>query len=190
MEDSSTPITEQNERAKKEKTGGLRKWLWEALSVVVPAVVVAVLINLFLAQSTVVHGHSMEANLQSDQRIVIEKISYYFHGPRRGDIVVLRLPDWEGDPLIKRVIGLPGERVEIRDGKVLIDGAPLEEPYLDQPTLGTWEPQIVPPFHVFVMGDNRAASNDSRYFGTVPIESIWGRAWLRYWPPAEMSFLR
>lgn len=165
-------------------------WLHEVAGILLPAVVIAVLVNLFLAQSTVVHGHSMETNLLSDQRLVIEKLSYHFHGPRRGDIVVLKLEEWDGDPLIKRVIGLPGETVAIHDGQVFIDGIPLDEPYLDQPTLGNWEPQVVPPLHIFVMGDNRAASNDSRYFGAVPLDRIVGRAWLRYWPPQEIGFVR
>ena len=162
-------------------------WLRELLETLVPAVVIAILINLFLAQATRVYGQSMEPNLHTDQRLVVEKVSYRFHGPRRGDIVVLKLPDQSSELLIKRVIGLPGERVEIRDGQVFIDGTPLDEPYLDLRTPGIMAPQIVPPFHVFVLGDNRIASNDSRSFGPILLDNILGKAWASYWPPSDIG---
>ncbi len=154
-----------------------------------PAAIIAILINLFLAQATRVYGQSMEPNLHSDERLVVEKLGYRFHGPRRGDIVVLKVPERSSELLIKRVIALPGERIEIRDGHVYIDGALLDEPYLTQITAGMMLPQVVPPLRVFVMGDNRGASNDSRSFGMVPSSNIVGRAWLRYWPPYEIGAL-
>jgi signal peptidase I len=123
----------------------------------------------------------MEPNLHSDQRLIIEKVSYRLHGPRRGDIVVLRLEEYE-IPLIKRVVGLPGETVEIRDSRVYINGALLAEGYLPAAAQRNYGPAVVPPDHVFVMGDNRNASNDSRSFGAVHMNQIVGRAWLSYWP--------
>lgn len=165
-------------------------WLRELVETLVPAVVIAILINLFLAQATRVYGQSMEPNLHTDQRLVIEKLSYHFHGPRRGDVVVLQLPDQSDELLIKRVVGLPGERIEIHEGRVFIDGAALDEPYLDQVTSGFLASQIVPPLHVFVLGDNRMASNDSRSFGPVPLENIMGKAWASYWPPAEIGMVQ
>lgn len=164
-------------------------WIRELLETFLPAIVIAVLINLFLAQATRVYGQSMEPNLHTDQRLVIEKITYHFHGPRRSDIVVLKLPEHTDELLIKRVIGLPGERIEIHDGQVFIDGVLLEEPYLDQRTPGFMAPLVVPPFHVFVLGDNRIASNDSRSFGPVPLENILGKAWASYWPPSEIGIV-
>jgi signal peptidase I len=152
-----------------------------------PAVVIALLIHAFLAQATRVYGQSIEPNLQSDERLVVEKLSYRFHGPRRGDIVVLRDPAGGPELLIKRVIGLPGERVAIADGRVYIDGVALSEPYLTQPTVGSSRSVLVPPLTVFVMGDNRSASRDSRVFGPVPLDQIVGRALFRYWPPAEIG---
>jgi signal peptidase I len=159
-------------------------WLWlvELGETVLPAIVIAVLINLFLAQATRVYGHSMEPNLHSDQRLVVEKVSYRLHGPHRGDVVVLRLPERGPELLIKRVIALPGETVEIRDGNVLINGRVLDEPYLERETNGVYGPVTVPEQHVFVMGDNRGASNDSRVFGPVSVDRIVGRAWVSYWP--------
>jgi len=165
------------------------KWFRELLETILPAILIAVLINLFLAQPTRVHGQSMEPNLHTDQRLIVEKISYHLHGPRRGDVVVFSIPQQSDELLIKRVIGLPGETVEIEGGKVYVNGKVLNEPYLEQETRGRFGPLVVPPLHVFVLGDNRSFSNDSRAFDTVPIESILGRAWLSYWPLQDLGTL-
>ena len=107
----------------------------------------------------------MEPNLHTDQRLVIEKMSYHFHGPRHGDVIVIRDPSGGPELLIKRVIGLPGERITVTDGCVYVDGGtPLAEPYLAQPTQGGGRSWIVPPAaNVFVMGDNSGASRHSRF---------------------------
>ncbi|MEZ4771107.1 MAG: signal peptidase I [Caldilineales bacterium] len=161
------------------RRGGLARDIAET---VVPAIIIALLIHVFLAQATRVYGQSMEPNLHTDMRLVVEKISYRLHPPERGDIVVLRVrPDDE--LLIKRVVGLPGDEVAIHDGRVYINGEPLAEDYLNQETRGNLAPRVVPPLHVFVMGDNRRASNDSRSFGPVHIDNILGKAWFSYWPP-------
>ena len=162
--------------------GTLGVWLLELGETVLPAIVIAVLINLFLAQATRVYGHSMEPNLHTDQRLVVEKVSYRLHSPHRGDVVVLRLPERGPELLIKRVIALPGETIDIQGGSVYIDGQPLDEPYLKRKTAGTFPLTTVPDGHVFVMGDNRGASNDSRVFGAIPLDRIVGRAWISYWP--------
>ena len=189
------PITPQAEDPPIEKSSpeqspsvrGWVKWLREALETILPAILIAILINLFLAQPTRVHGQSMEPNLHTDQRLVVEKVSYRLHGPRRGDIVVFSMPQQSEELLIKRVIGLPGETVEIHDGKVYINGTLLDEPYLTQETRGRFGPIVIPPLHVFVLGDNRSFSNDSRAFDAVPIENILGRAWLSYWPVEDLG---
>jgi len=165
-------------RARGLVSGALR----DLFGTILPAVVIALLIHVFLAQATRVYGQSMEPNLHTNERLVVEKLSYRFHGPRRGDIVVLHDPTGGPDLLIKRVMGLPGERVTVADGRVYIDGVLLEEPYLSQPTLGQGRSWLVPPLSVFVMGDNRGASRDSRIFGPVPMDQILGRAAFRYWP--------
>jgi signal peptidase I len=156
--------------------------LRDLFGTILPAVVIALLIHVFLAQATRVYGQSMEPNLHTNERLVVEKLSYRFHGPRRSDIVVLHDPTGGPELLIKRVVGLPGERVTVADGRVYIDGAVLEEPYLAQPTLGQGRSWLVPPLSVFVMGDNRGASRDSRLFGPVLMDQIVGRAAFRYWP--------
>lgn len=156
----------------------------EILETVLPAILIALLINVFIGQATRVEGQSMEPNLHTDQRLVVEKLSYRFHAPRRFDIVVLRLPSQGEELLIKRVIGLPGETIDIHDGHVYVNGEQLIEPYVIETTRpGRVSHVVVPPLNVFVMGDNRNHSNDSRSFGPVPIENIVGRAWLSYWPP-------
>jgi signal peptidase I len=159
-----------------------RLWLIELGETVLPAIVIAVLINLFLAQATRVYGSSMEPNLHTDQRLVVEKVSYRLHTPHRGDVVVVRMPERGPDLLIKRIIALPGETIDIRNGTVYINQQPLDEPYLVRRSGSSYGPTTVPEGHVFVLGDNRGASNDSRVFGAVSIDRIVGRAWLSYWP--------
>jgi len=164
--------------------------LKEVLETIVPAILIALLINLFLAQATRVFGQSMEPNLHTDQRLVIEKVSYKLHAPQRGDVVVLKVRPEADELLIKRIIALPGETVEIKSGQVFVDGQSLDEPYLSQPTRGHYGPLLVPPMRVFVLGDNRGASNDSRSFGAIPMENIVGRAWLSYWPVQNVGLVQ
>ena len=162
----------------------------DVLETLVPALLIVLVVNVFLAQATRVEGQSMEPNLHNNQRLVIEKISYHFHPPQRGDVVVLKRPNRQDDPpLIKRVVALAGETIEIRDGRVYINGEVLDESYLDQMTFGDVDPDPVAPEHVYVLGDNRGASNDSRSFGQVALSDIIGRAWLRYWPLDEIGVM-
>jgi len=163
------------------------------LGIVTPAIIIALLINTFLAQTTYVHGQSMEPNLHNDQRLVLEKVSYsgwlHLRNPQRGDVVVIQVES-SAVPLIKRVVGLPGDQIAIRNGQLLINGLPLDEPYLAGPTYGDYGPVDVPPLHLFVMGDNRSFSNDSRNFGPVPLKDVIGRAWFSYWPPEQWGPVR
>lgn len=169
----------------------------EILETIIPAILIALLINLFLARATRVSGQSMEPNLHTDQRLIVEKLSYNpflrqylgMSGPQRGDVVVLQL-EAQDELLIKRVIGLPGDEIIVRDGQVYVNSLILSEPYLSAETTGSFGPVTVPPLHVFVMGDNRNFSNDSRSFGTVPLRDIMGRAWFSYWPVDDISFVR
>jgi signal peptidase I len=170
--------------------GSLSSWIRDILETVLPAILIVLVVNVFLAQATRVEGQSMEPNLHNNQRLIIEKISYHFHPPRRGDIVVIRIANRNTDPLIKRVVGLPGETIEIKDGHVYINGQMLTESYLEQLTYGNTGPHVIAPGCIFVLGDNRGASNDSRSFGEVQMSSIVGHAWFRYWPLDQIGLLR
>jgi signal peptidase I len=164
----------------------------ELAETIIPAVLIAIFINLFLVQATQVLGQSMEPNLHTQQRVLVEKVSYRFlRAPQRGDIVVIDL-DRENktdDMLIKRVIGLPGDTIEIRSGEVYIDGERLEESWMPNVGGGSYGPTTIPPLHVFVMGDNRGASNDSRSFGPVHVDNLVGRAWFSYWPLEDVGLI-
>jgi signal peptidase I len=150
----------------------------------------ALVLQIFV-QPTIVYGQSMEPNLHDNERVILDKVSYRIGEPSRGDIVVFPV-EGEPLPLIKRVIGLPGETVEIRDGRVLVDGDVLREPYASGPTFGNMGLVRVPPDTLFVMGDNRApgGSLDSRRLGPIPLARIRGQARLAYWPPAAWGILR
>jgi signal peptidase I len=165
----------------------------ELAETIIPAIVIAIFINLFLVQATQVLGQSMEPNLHTRQRVLVEKVSYRFlRAPKRGDIVVIDLDkeNKSDDMLIKRVIGLPGDTIEIRSGEVYIDGKRLEESWMTNLGGGDYGPTTIPPLHVFVMGDNRGASNDSRSFGPVHVDNLVGRAWFSYWPLEDVGLVK
>lgn len=193
MDEERAELPEQSVPAPPPMGAGRRllRLLREALETILPAILIALLINVFVGQATRVEGQSMEPNLHTDQRLVVEKVSYRFHGPQRFDIVVLKLPDQGEDLLIKRVIGLPGETIEIKDGSVYINGQVLDEPFVAQQMRPDRDSQVtIPPLCVFVLGDNRNHSNDSRSFGPIPIENIVGRAWVSYWPLEDLGPVR
>jgi signal peptidase I len=158
-----------------------RLFIQESLQVVLPALILALTVHLFLAQATIVYGQSMEPNLYERQRLIIDKVSYHFFPPKRNDIVVIAMPDMD-EMLVKRVIGLPGETVEVRDGVVYVNDEALSEPFPHELGHESQPPIVLGPLNYYVMGDNRDNSNDSRSFGPVQRDYILGRVWLRYWP--------
>ena len=133
-----------------------------------------------------IEGDSMEPNLHNGEYVLIDKVSYLLHPPERGDVVVFTPPNNERD-YIKRVIGLPGDTVEIKGGQVYVNGVVLDEPYLKNLIHTDMPARAVEKGRYFVMGDNRNNSSDSRAFGTITPQSIVGRAWLVYWPPSDWS---
>ena len=176
-----------------EPNRGVRN-LVEWVAIVVGALAVALLVKTFLVQAFFIPSLSMYPTLDKGDRVLVNKLSYQLHDVHRGDLVVFDRP--EGSPesgikdLIKRVIGLPGETIESRDGVVFIDGRELDEPYLvDGMTTDNLPPQEVPDGHVFVMGDNRDDSADSRVFGPIDKDTIVGRAFIKVWPLPELSLL-
>ena len=167
----------------------LLRALWDTTSTILLALLITLIVNTFVARAWVVEGPSMQPNLYYGQRVMTEKVTYqFFHGPRRGDVVVVNVPD-SPEPLIKRVIALPGETIEIRDGHVLVEGEALEEPWVKHAAARGFPATTVPPLHVFVMGDNRPDSRDSRAFGPIHIDQIEGRALLIYWPLDHVDVL-
>ncbi len=169
---------------------GLAEWA----VILLGALLVAFVVKTFLLQAFYIPSGSMEPTLEIQDRVLVNKLSYDLHDVNRGDIVVFRSPPGEEGStvkdLIKRVIALPGETIEARDGKVLIDGRTLEEPYLrDGVVTGPIEPKQVPPGQVWVMGDNRNNSKDSRFFGPIDEDLIVGRAFVRVWPITHLTLL-
>ena len=124
----------------------------------------------------------MVPTLHNNQYLIVNKLSYHFAEPRRGDIVVFRFPHDPSRDFIKRIIALPGEAVEVHSGQVFINEQLLEEPYVRAPPLYSYPRRTVPPGEYFVLGDNRNNSSDSRSWGWLPQEYVIGKAWLSYWP--------
>ncbi|MDQ3354453.1 MAG: signal peptidase I [Actinomycetota bacterium] len=159
----------------------------EWAAILVGALVVALVVTKFLIQAFFIPSGSMLPTLHIDDRVLVNKLSYDLHDVNRGDLVVFERPASEADSdikdLIKRVVAVEGETVESRDGRLYINGEALDEPYLqgDVKTNGV-DLQTIPPGHVFVMGDNRGDSRDSRFFGPLPEELIVGRAFVKVWP--------
>jgi signal peptidase I len=141
-----------------------------------------------IIESRVVEGSSMEANLHDGERLIVVKAAYWFGEPQRGDIVIFTHPLDAERTLVKRIVGLPGEQIEIHDSVVYINGSPLDEPYV-KGTTSAFSITYVPDDCYFVMGDNRQASSDSRSWGFLPEENIIGRAWLLYWPMGDWHLI-
>jgi signal peptidase I len=170
--------------------------LVEIVETVVLTLIIFFIFQTFVGQPYTVKQDSMEHTLEPDQYVLVDKLTPRFDTYKRGDIVVFTPPAaWaqaDGTPFIKRVIGVGGDTVAIHDGAVYLNGTKLNEPYLfavapgdtPQPTTvaGDQNSWVVPPGELFLMGDHRAVSEDSRVFGTVPTQQVIGRAWLRYWP--------
>ena len=179
-----------------------RSGLWfESLRLmrdVILIVAVFVLFGVFVAQPVVVEGTSMVPELQNGERLIVNKLIYYnfesvsWGHISRGDIVVFWYPEDPEKSFVKRVVGLPGETVEISNGVVYVDGMALEEPYLKKSGLDKTsdvERTKVKDHYYFVMGDNREHSSDSRSWGLVPQKYIYGKAFFRYWRPSKLGFL-
>jgi signal peptidase I len=189
----------------RQQAAGFGRALREWVVVLTIALGSAFLIRVFVLAQYYIDGPSMQTTLEPNDRVLVNKLSYRLHGVNRGDVVVFDRITIDGsevkhDDLIKRVIGLEGETVEIDDCVVSIDGRVLEEPYLDEVDLAQNDPssrcripdlspQVVPESFVFVMGDNRYQSFDSREFGPIETELIRGRAFVVIWPSSAWRWL-
>jgi signal peptidase I len=173
----------------REEAPGLRRVLLDTLETIVLSLLLFLAINA-ISERIRVESISMQPNLYAGDFVIINKVVYHYLGdPKRGDIIVFRYPpDPDQIPYIKRVIGLPGDQIHIAGGKVYVNGELLIEPYLKVSTNrgGDW---VVPEGSLFVMGDNRNNSSDSRSWGFVPMENVIGRAEVIYWPPDDWGVL-
>lgn len=179
----------------KRKRSGLVEWI----VVVVVAITSALLVRAFVLQQFAVEGTSMLTTLHPSDRVLVNKLSYHLHDPRRGDVVVLKRIESNAQErdLIKRVVALPGETIEYRDCQLFIDGTLMKEPYLDPQIVSPnrcgadQPPVVVQPKHVFVMGDNRGGSLDSRdeSVGQVAYSNLIGRAFVVMWPFSDWQWL-
>ena len=168
--------------------------LFEVVETLVLTVIIFLVIQNFVAQPYQVMQESMQHTLEQGQYVLVDKLTPRFGSYERGDIVVFNAPEGGPVPFIKRVIGIPGDRVEIRDGHVFVNDVELTEPYIfdgddTQPT-GDQTSYTVPADALFVMGDHRGNSTDSRVFGPVEREKVIGRAVLRYWPIDTLQLLQ
>ena len=177
--------------------------VWEWVFVVVIAIGAALLIRLFLFQQYYIDGPSMQSTLMPQDRVLVNKMSYKLHDIHRGDVIVFDrvTNEVQHDDLIKRVLGLPKETVEIRSCIVYVDGVQVDEPYLNPEQTSQIEPSarcgshtdmapiVVPEHMVFVMGDNRVQSFDSRDFGPIDTDKVRGRAFVVIWPASAWAWL-
>lgn len=168
----------------------MKAFLREVLITLAIAVVLFLGLQLMI-QSYIIKESSMEPNFQEGQRLLVNKVTYRFHGPEMGDVIVFHPPapyNSNGSIFIKRVIALPGDTVEVKMGSVYVNGVKLEEPYIKEPPNYTLNLQKISEDSYFVLGDNRYVSNDSHTGWVVPRQNVIGKSWLILWPPGDWGF--
>ncbi len=180
-EDQRFRTAEGERPARKKKGGGFVEYL---VILVVSFALVFGFVRPFVVEAFWIPSGSMIPTLQINDRVLVNKFIYRFAEPERGDIVVFESVDDPDQDLIKRVVGLSGDRIAVRSGRLILNGEPQQEPYTNKkfPDSTFFAPTTVPKGHVWVMGDNRANSSDSRVFGPLPKKNIEGEAFLRFWP--------
>ena len=181
--------TEPEERGERRPPKQGRGFLEFVVILLVAFVLVFGFIKPFVVQAFWIPSESMVPTLEVGDRVFINKFIYRFAEPQRGDVVVFESVEDGDTELIKRVVGLPGDEVAVRDGSLLVNEERWEESYVNKrlPDQSSYGPETVPEGHVFAMGDNRGNSRDSRFFGAVPIENIEGEAFMTFWPPDRVG---
>lgn len=166
----------------------MKTFLREIGIIVLLGVIICFLIQATIQRFTVI-GLCMEPGFHDEQQLLVNKVVYHLHEPERGDVIILHPPgDMEG-PFIKRIIALPGDTVEVKEGIVYVSGSPLEEPYIKEPPRYTFQQYIIPPDTYFVLGDNRNNANDSHTGWVLPRQNIVGKVWLSIWPPSKWGLI-
>ena len=177
--------------APKKKAGGFFRWLLSMICLIAGIFGLAYLLNTFVIQPYEIPSGSMETTIMTGDKVMAEKVTYRFNEPKAGEIITFQDPQIASRTLIKRIVATAGQTIDIKNGKVYIDGKELDEPYTNGEktyALTTANnvrlsyPYTVPDGYVFVMGDNRTNSQDSRYFGAIKTSTIEGHAFLVYWP--------
>lgn len=187
--------TEQPQIVREEGTSSFAAEVWDWMKSILFALIIVFIIHQFIFNLSTVRGHSMQPSLWEDEWLFVNKFGYIAGHPHSGDVVILKDPSQQlgkREYLVKRVIGEPGDKVEIHDDTLYLNGAVVEEPYTDVGIEdGDYGPLVVPPKHYFVMGDNRhrMESKDSRIFGAVPENMIKGKAQFILWPIRRMAGL-
>jgi signal peptidase I len=179
---------ERRRNASKKGGGGVLEFL---IILVVSFVLVFGFVRPFVVEAFWIPSASMVPTLKYGDRVLVNKFIYRFTEPERGDVIVFKSVQGDDQDLIKRVVGVPGDEITVRGGRLFVNGEPQREPYVNKkfPDRSFYAPTTVPKDHVFAMGDNRANSQDSRVFGPVPKENIEGEAFLRFWPPGRIGLL-
>ena len=167
---------------KKDIKKGKKSMIRELLETVISAGVIAFIIITFIGQVTVVRGASMEPTLHNNERLIANKISYRFESPKRSEILIFKPPLEIKRNYIKRIIGIPGDKIEIIKGEIYLNDNKLEENYIEYKSYEDLSAVLVPDDSFFVLGDNRSNSSDSRYWGFVPRKNVVGKAWVVFWP--------
>jgi signal peptidase I len=169
---------------------------WDTVKTIIREILETVILTViifFLIQTVVrnfrVVGTSMEPNLHNSQYLIVDKISYRLGEPQRGDVIVFEPPNKPGEDYVKRVIGMSGDLVEIKGGHVFVNNEPLNEPYVVHPGSYSMSPRRVGSDELFVLGDNRNSSSDSRSWGMLSQDKVVGKAWISYWPPSYWGLI-
>ncbi len=184
------PSADKQKKSAREPKSSVQSTL-EFIGIIIAAIVLAYLLQAFLIKPFKIPSSSMEQTLVPGDRVLVNRLSYKFGSPQRGDVIVFRSPDDPSVDFIKRVIAVEGDLIEVRQGQVILNGEPQVEDYVQVPDVSNFRQQLVPAGHVFVMGDNRPDSQDSRRWKQpwLPVDNIIGRAFMIYWPFSRISSL-
>jgi len=187
---SPPEVRERPGEAPKAKKSSIPATIIEIVVIVTAAFVIALLVQAFLVKPFTIHQVSMRPTLEEGDRILLNRLTYRFRREARGDIIVFHSPITAGEDLVKRIVAVENDRVAISGGKLYVNGVAQNEPYLlEQDFSGEMPETLVPPGQVFVMGDNRNNSGDSRLFGPIRTSSIIGKAFIVYWPLSHWKTL-